>query len=164
MLELVAAMDENRGIGWRGRVPWILQEDLRHFRDLTLGAVVIMGRKTWDSLPKRPLDRRINVVISRSQVLTPDAIHASSFEEAMTLTARFERRFVIGGASVYAAALESGVPVRLHLTRVEGVWPADTFFPAFDGAWASSSHWQTEGRVRYQRQFWESITPTPRSG
>jgi dihydrofolate reductase len=110
-----------------------LPEDLRHFRDITLGHAVIMGRKTWESLPEafRPLPGRLNIVISRQNAhIAPGAETATSLEEALTHAANRPEAFVIGGEQLYALALPKAE--RLMLTEIDLDTPGDAWFPAFD--------------------------------
>ena len=132
ILTLIAAVARNGVIGIDNRLPWHLPADLKHFKALTLGHAVIMGRKTWESLPAqfRPLPGRRNIVVTRDAgyrtegatvVLSlPAAIGAADNSEA----------FVIGGAQLYAAAMP--LADRLQLTAIDTTFEGDTFFPAID--------------------------------
>jgi len=125
---LIAAIAEINGvIGDRGKLPWSIPEDLQRFRKLTLHHTVIMGRKTWEfDLRKRPLSERKNVIVS-SQLLKsnlPNVEFVRSLSEA--LDRPDEKRFVMGGASIYRQAL--GVVDRMELTIVEGNYEGDVFF------------------------------------
>ncbi|GHT95517.1 dihydrofolate reductase [Betaproteobacteria bacterium] len=140
MLTLIAAVARNRVIGIDNRLPWHLPEDMRHFREVTRGNPVIMGRKTWESLPDtfRPLPGRVNIVISRQ----PDypasgATLATSLPAALELTAN--NAFIIGGEQLYALALPHAD--RLLLTEVDMDVAGDAWFPAF-----SSAEWQEVAR------------------
>lgn len=141
-LELVVAADRRLGIGKGGELPWRLPGELRHFRKLTLRTgdpearnAVIMGRKTWDSLPARfrPLPGRLNVVLTRTPDLRlPDAVTADDLPGALALIEAeaeppVERAFVIGGAEVFAAGLRHPDCRRLHITRVDADFDCDTF-------------------------------------
>ena len=126
-LRAIVAMNREGVIGKAGNLPWHLPEDLRHFKELTMGHPVIMGRKTWESLPKRPLPGRRNIVVSRN----PD-FHAEgaevfpSIEEAVE--ACREVPFIIGGEQIYRAALP--FCTRIFITEVDAeVEGADAFFP-----------------------------------
>jgi dihydrofolate reductase len=123
-LSLIVAQGRNRVIGSAGQLPWRLKDDLAHFKRTTMGAPVIMGRKTWESLPKRPLPGRPNIVISRDwnydaaearvySSLSP-AINAA---KAMALRAGQSEVFVIGGAAIYELALP--LADRIYLTEVD---------------------------------------------
>lgn len=126
---LVAAMDRNRLIGNDNRLPWRLPADMRHFREVTLGHTVLMGRRTWESLGKALPDRR-NLVLSRGAPELEGAEQVSSLEQAIELDSAGEgdsELMVIGGAQVYRAALP--VAQRLYLTFVGGEFSGDTWFP-----------------------------------
>ncbi len=132
-LTLVAAVARNGAIGRDNALLWHEPEDQRHFRRLTLGHPVVMGRRTWDSLPPRfrPLPGRRNVVLTRQPGwAAPGAEPAASLQAARTLLAGAPRAFVIGGAEVYALALP--VADALVLTEIDADLPGDTFFPEWD--------------------------------
>ena len=146
----IVAMDEGRVIGKDGALPWHLPEDLAHFKALTSGHLVIMGRKTWESLPPkfRPLPGRVNIVVSRAPgaLNLPEGVHgAESVEQALSLAARVgrpdQRIWFIGGAQVYAAALP--LCEELHLTLVRGAHDGDAKFPEFEDRFIEAS--STEG-------------------
>lgn len=129
---LIASMSENRGIGNKGQLLYRLKADLSMFRNATFGASVIMGRKTWESLPNKykPLPMRQNIVISSDPHYPCDgASLAYDFQHAL-VRATSPKIFVIGGANVYEQALAGAS--ELILTHVSGKPPADTFFPEFD--------------------------------
>src|SRR3970040_2404281 len=129
---LVAAVAKNGVIGAGGQLPWHLPEDLRHFKKLTLGHPVIMGRRTWESLGK-PLPGRENIVISRrTGYEAPGASVAASLEAAIALCAGEPVAFVIGGAEIYAAALP--LADGLVLTEIQEDYEGDTRFPDWDRA------------------------------
>ncbi|MDR3322895.1 MAG: dihydrofolate reductase [Zoogloeaceae bacterium] len=139
---MIAAVAHHRVIGVQNRLPWHLPEDLRHFRALTRGHPVIMGRKTWESLPDafRPLPGRLNIVISRQpDYPAPGAQVASSLPEALALAAGHPEAFVIGGEQLYALALPQAN--RLLLTEIGLDVPGDACFPAFD-----RQEWRETGR------------------
>jgi dihydrofolate reductase len=129
-ISLVVAMDEADLIGRDGALPWRLPEDLRHFRRLTLGKTILMGRKTWDSLGK-PLDGRRNWVLSRDPAFRPPGAEVfATLDEAL---ARGEEELVvIGGAELYRQTLP--LARTLHLTRVHARVDGDTTFPAWSPA------------------------------
>ena len=107
-LVLIAAMARGRVIGREGRLPWHLPEDLAHFRAATRGHAVVMGRKTWDSLPARfrPLPGRRNLVVTRNPAWHAEGADvAQSLDEALARVSGDDRVFVIGGAELYATAL-----------------------------------------------------------
>ena len=132
MISLIAAVARNRALGKDGQLLWHLPEDMRYFRETTRGKPVIMGRKTWESLPDafRPLPGRRNIVISRNPAYDADgATLVGSLEEAVRLTQDDAEVFVIGGAEIYRQALP--LAQRLYLTEVAGDFEADVFFPEY---------------------------------
>ena len=153
---LVAAVAKNGVIGAGGKLPWHLPEDLRHFKKLTLGPPVIMGRRTWESLGK-PLPGRENIVISRRTGFeAPGASVAASLEAAIALCAGEPVAFVIGGAEIYAAAL--ALADGLVLTEIQQDFEGDTHFPQWDrSAWRVSqkeTHTAADG-VRFDFVLYE---------
>ena len=133
-LIVIAAMSENRVIGSDNTLPWSLKADMERFKKLTLGWPCVMGRKTWESLPKRPLPGRPNIVISRSlpPASAPEAAVFPSLQEAVQHCAEYEKIFICGGASVYAEALP--LADRIELTVIHQNYEGDAFFPEIDNA------------------------------
>ncbi len=136
-LTLIAAVAKNGVIGKGNALPWHLPEDLKHFKALTTGHAVIMGRKTWESLPPkfRPLPNRLNIVITRdSAYVAPGATVVHALDEAVKVSAGETARklFVIGGAELYAHALLHAQ--RLELTEIDAAFEGDAHFPDFDRA------------------------------
>lgn len=135
----IVAMDERRLIGASGALPWYVPEDLAHFRQLTMGHVVVMGRKTWESLPAkfRPLPGRTNIVVTRhpEQLVLPEGVFvAGSPDEALRLArdvaAEGQRVWIIGGAEIYRAT----IPLcdEIYLTKVYGAHTGDAWLPEFE--------------------------------
>lgn len=132
MISIIAAIARNRAIGNDNKLLYWLPNDLKRFKALTTGHTIIMGRKTFDSLPKGALPNRRNVVLSRSVREIDGCEVYSSLEEALKHCAQEEDIYIIGGASVYEQALS--VADRLCLTEVDDApLCADAFFPDFDG-------------------------------
>ena len=132
-LSLIAAVPRNGAIGKNNGLLWHEPEDLKHLRRVTLGWPVIMGRKTWDSLPPRfrPLPGRRNVVVTRNPSWLADGAEVvASIDAALALLAGTEKAFVIGGADVYALALPFAD--ELVLTEIDAELDGDTFFPNWD--------------------------------
>lgn len=196
-LTLIVAATRNMGIGLNGSMPWKgLRKEMQYFARVTtrlppqapVGAVnaVIMGRKTWDSIPPkfRPLKDRLNIVITRSAPSNPpdstlpitEAVRVGSLEQALSYAASraTSRVFVMGGAQIYAAALQLPGARRVLLTSIERDFECDTFFPiqlTGDGqdGWSRKSRealqdWtgeeiaeggQEEADTRYEFQLWE---------
>lgn len=130
LLTLIVARARNGVIGRDNTLPWRLPEDLAHFKRTTMGAPVIMGRKTWESIG-RPLPGRRNIVVSRNTELRLDGAEiASSLEDALRLCVGVEQVFLIGGAQLYAEALPSAD--RLIVTEIDADIEGDAHFPEID--------------------------------
>ncbi len=130
-ISLIAAMDENRVIGIDNRLPWKLPSDMKWFRRHTLGKPVIMGRKTFDSLGRRPLPDRLNIVITRDRSFTaPGAVVVHSIDEALAACGDAPEAMIIGGASFYEQMLPRAQ--RLYLTLVHTRTEGDAWFPQWD--------------------------------
>ncbi len=139
MIRMIAAIGRNRELGKGNDLLWKIPDDLKRFKELTRGHPIVMGRKTYESLPVRPLPGRTNIVITRQNVEEkyggePSVTCVGSWEEALrvaTTAAGADEIFVIGGAQIYAMALEYADV--LHLTQIDAEAPdADTFFPAYE--------------------------------
>ncbi len=137
-LAMIAALADNRVIGLDNKMPWHLPADLKHFKAMTLGKPIIMGRKTWDSLG-RPLPGRLNLVVSRQQGLQLEGAETfTSLDAALVRAEQWAREqgvdelMLIGGAQLYAQALAQAQ--RLYLTRIDAAPEGDAFFPAYDEA------------------------------
>ena len=130
---LIVAVADDWAIGVKGGLPWHLPEDLKYFKEKTRGFPVIMGRTTYFSLPFRPLKGRKNIVLNLGWDPIPDdVVCVNSFEEAYAAAEGAEKCFIMGGASVYRAALMD--MDRLYITHVHTTIPeADAFFPVIDG-------------------------------
>lgn len=138
-LSLVVARARNGVIGRDGDLPWRLRSDLQRFKQITLGKPCIMGRKTWDSLPLRPLPGRLNLVLTRdSSFEATGAVVCESFSEALEIAAEqaaedgAEEICVIGGVALFDLALPRAK--RLYITEVDAEPEGDAVFPAFDEA------------------------------
>lgn len=128
-LTLVVAIDAQRGIGIDNKLPWHLPEDLAHFKRVTLGQPIIMGRKTFDSIG-RPLPGRRNIVVTRNADWRHDGVDAvTSLEEAIALVGEAPAS-IIGGAQIFAAAMN--VADRMIVTEIGHRFNCDTFFPPID--------------------------------
>ena len=148
-LSIIVAMAKNRTIGLNNTLPWRIPEDLRHFKALTMGHHMIMGRKTFDSIGK-PLPGRTTVVVSRDRNLQiAGCIMARSMDEAIAACAGDEKIFVVGGAELYRQALP--LVDTLYITEIRQEVEGDARFPEFD-----RDAWQEESRdIRHQE------TPRP---
>jgi dihydrofolate reductase len=133
IVSLLVAMDERRGIGKAGGLPWRLSSDLKRFRELTMGHHIVVGRKTFESIG-RPLPGREMIVVTRGESSVPEGcLIARSVEDAIQFAReRGESElFICGGAEIYAQTL--GAADRMYLTLVHADCDADTFFPEWDG-------------------------------
>jgi dihydrofolate reductase len=151
-LSLIVAVADNGVIGANGRIPWHISADMRRFKALTMGKPIIMGRKTWESLPRRPLPGRQNIVISRNRDYAAQGARVvPDFDSALYAAANVEEVMVIGGAEIYALCLAQAD--RIYLTEVHDRPVGDTVFPAFDlRAWHESAredHEAEGGRPAY---------------
>ncbi len=162
IISLVVAASNNNAIGLDGKMPWHLPNDLKHFKNVTWGLPVVMGRKTFDSLGK-PLPGRKNIVITRNTAWKNDnAIGVKTIEDALFLAKQMDVKelMVIGGGEIYKLLFEKAK--RIYLTRVNAEFEADTFFPAVD-----EKQWQMisndtykadeKNNFDYAFQTWERI-------
>ena len=163
MIVIVAAVAKNGVIGRDNALPWQLPEDMRHFRALTTGHAVLMGRKTWESLPPkfRPLPNRRNFVLTRdASYVAPGATVVHSLDDALKVGAGETALFAIGGAELYRRLLPQAQ--RMELTEIDAEFAGDVRFPDFDRA-----QWREVGRraarsasgLDYAFVTYESIRP-----
>jgi dihydrofolate reductase len=141
VVSMIAAMDQNRLIGNGPDIPWQMPVDRRHFRDMTIGKPVVMGRKTFETL-KRPLGKRRNIILTRNTTYAAPkgCIVAHSVEEILKLCAGTEELMICGGAPIYEAFLPHAN--RLYLTQIHATFKGDVYFPAFD-----TEAWQEVKRI-----------------
>ncbi|MCL2763917.1 MAG: dihydrofolate reductase [Treponema sp.] len=132
---LIAAMAENRVIGKDNAMPWSVKGNLARFKEMTMGWPCIMGRKTWESLPKKPLPGRLNIIISKTMAAenSQDVKIFSSLSAAIEYCVCYEKVFICGGESVYAQAMP--LANKIELTLIPGQYEGDTFFPEIDDSW-----------------------------
>jgi dihydrofolate reductase len=139
-LYIIAAVDNNNGIGKDGKLPWSFKKEMAHFKKVTLEVeddskqnMVIMGRTTWESIPEkfRPLKDRVNVVLTRrDEYEAKGAKVAHSFDEALALADdNIEKIFAIGGMDIYSEAMERDDLQGIYLTRIDANYEVDTYFP-----------------------------------
>ena len=148
-ISILVAMAKNRTIGIDNTLPWRIPEDLKHFKALTMGHHMIMGRKTFESIGK-PLPGHITVVVSRDRSLKIDGcIVAHSLQEAIANCASDSQTFVVGGADIYAQAL--GLADTLYITEIQRDVIGDAWFPEFD-----RSEWVEVSREQHRQE-----TPEP---
>ena len=159
MINIIVACSRRNGMGLRNKLPWNLKHDLQNFQKKTIGNennCVIMGRRTWESLPKtkRPLPRRHNIIVSNTMCTNNEYTVCNSIENAFQFSKKynFDETWVIGGAQVYDAALRTTKIDEIHLTRIKNDIPCDTFFPniAEDYTLWHTKPWITEGEIEYR--------------
>ena len=156
IISLIVAMDENRGIGHKNNIPWHLSDDLKHFKTLTMGHHLIMGRKTFESIGRQLLGRTMIVITRNMKYLGEGAMIAHSLQEALNLAEeRGESEvFVIGGAEIFDQAI--AIADSIYLTQVHTSGKADAFFPEFDeGNWLerNTSRHEADDKNEYSFTF-----------
>ncbi len=143
-LSLIVATDQENGIGKDNQLLWHLPNDLKFFRKVTSGHTIIMGRKTFDSVG-RPLPNRRNIVISRKPDLKIDGVEVfDNLGNAINACKNEDEYFIIGGGEIYNQALEKAD--QIYLTKVEGDFNADTFFPEIE-----AKTWEVKWRQEHQK-------------
>jgi dihydrofolate reductase len=131
MISIIVAVSEDLGIGKDNRLLWHIPEDLKRFKKLTFGNALIMGKKTWESLPRKPLPGRKNIVLTDNPDEIIDfSVTAYSIEDALDKCGKEDEIFVIGGGSVYSQFMP--ITDRLYITKVHKTAPADAYFPEID--------------------------------
>lgn len=160
---IITATDPNGVIGKNGQLPWRLPEDLKLFRERTLGCPIIAGRVTWNSIPpdKKPLEKRANVVISKNSLdyppnpsLGPFQFHSlkTALEEIKTWgNCQFLQQYankdiyIIGGAMLYKTALDEDLVDKIIMTKIDATYEGDVYFPKLSEKWMSTSSKRYEG-------------------
>jgi len=151
---MIWAMARNRVIGRDNRLPWHLPADLRHFKELTLGKPIIMGRKTWESLPGLLPDRRHIVVTRQQDYVARNAETAPDLESAIALAGDADEVMIVGGANLYEQAL--AIAGRLYMTLIDAEIEGDAYFPEFDmNDWKiiGESEMPADEKNRYDLRF-----------
>lgn len=135
-ISLIAAIGRNRELGKNGKMPWHISEDFKRFKAITSRHPIIMGRKTWESLPTKPLPNRLNIVITRNPSFSfaggGPAKLAGNLDEAIRIAKKEsggDEIFVIGGGQIFEQAI--GLADKLYLTVIDASFDADTFFPDY---------------------------------
>lgn len=141
MITLIAAISKNGGIGYKNRLLWDIPEDMRHFKEYTMGKVIIMGANTFASIGSRALPGRKNIVVTKQNLHCLSAIAAPDIEQALSVEHCYDELVVIGGASIYQQTID--LADKLVITHVEAEFAADTFFPAID-----MTQWKINSIVR----------------
>jgi|BarGraIncu00222A_1022003.scaffolds.fasta_scaffold21292_3 dihydrofolate reductase len=131
-ISIIAAVADNYAIGKANNLPWHLPADLKHFRQLTTGHAIVMGKRTFESLPKGPLPNRKNIVLTSvmSEGVNEGYFEADSLEDAVYLCEHEEKVFIIGGATVYKQSINK--VDTMYITWIHNDFSADTYFPEID--------------------------------
>jgi dihydrofolate reductase len=142
-IALIVAMDESRGIGKNNDLMWHLPDDMKFFKEMTSGQIVVMGRKNYDSIPERyrPLPNRENIILTRNTTFkAKDCKVFNELQEALNYYQHDDRTiFIIGGGEIYKLAIEAKKIDEMYITHVSGDFGADTFFPKVNlDEWNSS--------------------------
>lgn len=156
-IAMIAAVGPNLELGSHGELIWHISADLKNFKHLTTGHPVIMGRKTWESLPKRPLPGRLNIVLTRNAQSTEGAETACSVEEAIAKCENSSSPFIIGGEQIYRIMMPFAT--QLFITHIEATTnkDVDAWFPEYKDEWAldEASEWQTDpDGIKYRFERW----------
>ncbi|MBA4328611.1 MAG: dihydrofolate reductase [Polaromonas sp.] len=161
-INLIYARAANGVIGKDGMMPWHLPEDLAHFKQLTHGCPVIMGRKTWDSLPPRfrPLPGRTNIVITRNASWQADgAQRVASLDEALAQAGNAPEIWVIGGAQIYAQA--EPLASRAEVTEIAQDFEGDAYAPTLGPDWVADAREELVSATGLALSFVRYLRPVP---
>ena len=160
MFSIIVAADINNGIGKNGKLPWNIPDDLRIFRTITTNSTVIMGRKTWESLPVKPLKNRHNIVISNTLDLLDGAVVCKDLEKALQISDSSNDIFIIGGSKLYNEGMSHYKCRDIILTRIYKDFECDTFINKFplDFIHIYSSDIKSIDDLKYVNQIWTKVT------
>lgn len=151
MINIIAAVAENRAIGYKNKLLYWLPNDLKRFKALTTGHTILMGRKTFESLPKGALPNRRNIVISRTVTELPGCDVYATLDSALA-SCNDEEVYIIGGASIYKQAME--LADRLCLTIIHHTpEKADAFFPPYDNGWTEAAREDHDTDERHAHSY-----------
>jgi len=142
IVAIIVAIGENNAIGKNNQLLWHMPNDLKHFKDVTSGSTIIMGRKTFDSVGK-PLPKRRNIVVTRQDITIPGCEVVKSIEDGLALCKGEDEVFIGGGAEIYKLAMH--LTDRIYLTIIHKSFDADTFFPEIE-----RKEWKEVSREDYQ--------------
>lgn len=150
VVSVVVACADNHVIGINNEMPWHIPEDFKHFKSITMGKPCIMGRKTFESILAslgKPLPGRVNIVVSRSNFQHSGALTCKNLNEALEQARKIgtDEICIVGGAQIYAQALQENLVNRVHLTRVHQSPKGDAFFPALGTDWREASREDHDG-------------------
>jgi dihydrofolate reductase len=153
---LISGLTQNHVIGKDNTIPWYIKEDFQLFKKYTENNVIIMGRKTWDSLPKKPLPNRVNIVISRTMVSGASYKVFTSLQDAIQYSLKEHQEkdiFLIGGSRIYTEGLE--VATHMYLSHIKKEYDGDTYFPKFN-----TQQWNVTQEKEYDEfvfKVWKKI-------
>ena len=127
LLNIIVACDEEFGIGKHNKIPWTNKDDLKHFYNYTKGQCVIMGSKTWESLPTKPLKHRDNIVLS-SSLISNECLVFNDFAKLMNYIKKYNSVWIIGGSEIYNLFINTKIDY-IYMTIQKGIYNCDRFFP-----------------------------------
>lgn len=159
MISIIVAIAKNRVIGKDNKLLWHLPDDLKRFKELTKDHIVIMGQNTFESLPKKPLPNRVNIVITDDYNYNPDydILIAHSITESLAIARNQnidKELFIIGGASIYRQFLP--LADKLYITQIDKDFEGDVYFPELDNSWKLIDEIEKKGdEFNYSYQIWE---------
>lgn len=164
-LSLIVAKDKKNGIGIQNKLPWHLKKELRYFKEITTKKedpekqnALIMGRKTWDSLPQKPLKERVNVVLSQTITILDHAHVFPSLAESLVFLSgiEIETVFIIGGSRVFQSCLALPELKTLYITQIDKDFVCDCYFPDIPQVFQlKNEKWDEENEIRFSFQIWE---------
>lgn len=132
-IAIIVAMNNNRIIGYKNQLPWHMPADLAHFKQITTGKIIVMGRKTYESIGK-PLPNRTNIIVSRNTSLIIDGAEVvGSIDDVIALADKDSELMIIGGANFYNQTLD--ICTRLYITKINNNCKGDAYFPKLDNSW-----------------------------
>jgi dihydrofolate reductase len=152
-ISIIVAIGENNAIGKNNQLLWHMPADLKHFKNITAGHSIIMGRKTFDSVGK-PLPNRRNIVVTRQNITIPGCEVVKSIDEGIALCEGEDEVFIGGGAEIYRQAMDK--TNRIYLTIIHKMFDADTFFPEIDFTkWIETEHedYQSDDKNKFPYSF-----------
>ena len=154
IFSIIAAISKKNVIGKNGQIPWHLPADLKHFKNLTMGHHIIMGRKTFESVGK-PLPGRTNIIITRQKDFDAEnCIVVHSLDEAIKSVTGDDEPFICGGAEIYKQAIDLDIVGKLYITMIDDDFEGDTFFPEIDmNVWKESERRDFEPDERNKHRY-----------
>jgi dihydrofolate reductase len=158
-VSIIVAIDEKLGIGAKNRMLWHISKDFKHFKVITHGHPIIMGRKTFESIGK-VLPGRTNIIITRDQnYKVPGALVVTSLEAALELGQSKDKEeiFLIGGGEIFRQALEHNLVDKLYLTKIKGDFKAEIFFPAYEHVFTKTISSKKDSEGDYQFEYVELV-------